>query len=100
MAFDKEELKQLNSLLNDRFEGQNALLNDRLEGQRSLIMSDTRSLLEEQLKPIKAEIEYLKQRLDRLFDMVNEDIRTALTEIEDVKKRVAKLEHQVATLEH
>ncbi len=83
MAFDKEELKQLEGLF---------------EIQRNVIMSDTRSLLEEQLKPIKEEIAYLKQRLDRLFDMVNEDIHAAFAEIEDVKKRVAKLEHQVARL--
>ena len=83
MAFDKAELKQLEGLF---------------EIQRSAIMSDTRSLLEEKLAPIEEEIAYLKQRVDRLFDMVNEDIHAAFGEIENVNKRLAKLEREVASL--
>lgn len=76
MAFGKEELQQLDSLFDSHLSQQ--------ERRLRLV--------------IKEEIDEVKEHLDRLFNMENEDILSAYGEIEDLKKRVTKLERQLSTL--
>ncbi len=91
MAFDNNELKQLKEL----FDAQESRL-------RSVITQDVQSMLNEQeLKLrtfIQTEINEVKERLDRLFKTESEDVSAAYDEIEKLKKRLAKLERQVALL--
>ncbi len=88
MAFDKEELIQLNQILRDQ-----------LEDQRSLTMLDVKILLHQELHPIREDLEFVKERLDQLFKMASEDIGVAYQKIESLKRTVNKLEKRIVALE-
>lgn len=96
MAFDKKEIKQLEEL----FSAERVQVKKLLDDQRSAIMVDTELLLEQKLRPIREELEYIKKRLDALYDMESEDIKASYKDIDRLKKRVSKLELQVAELKH
>ena len=85
MAFDKEELKQLGELF---------------DNQHSLIVTDVKVLLEQELRPIRDDLDWMKKRLDQLFKMVSEDIAVAYKEIESLKRTIKNLEKRVVALEH
>lgn len=89
MAFDKEEIQQLEQILTRKF-----------DEQRSVIMADTATLLEQKLRPIREDISYVKQRLNALFEMESEDIQMNYKEIEKLKAHVRQLEQRIAALEH
>jgi hypothetical protein len=75
-GFDKEQLAELKELLSET---------------RSAIMFDMRSL-------IQAELQDIRERLDRLAERTNEESTLALKQIEQLKKRLAHAEHEIATL--
>lgn len=79
MAFDKQELAQLGELL---------------DNQRSLITLDVKTLL----RPIVQDIEKIKERLDQLFRMINEDVGAAYKDIVILKRKVARMEREIAVL--
>lgn len=95
MAFDKEELKQLGNL----FDRQHKLIvgetRELVEGTRSSIMTDIRSLL----RPIIDDIAEIKQKIDQLYKMVNDDLGVAYKEIDVLKRQVTKLERRITVLE-
>ena len=84
MAFDKEELQQLRDLLND---------------QHSVVMLDAKILLQQELRPLREDLELLKERMDQLFKMASEDVGVAYQEIESLKRSVNKLEKRIVALE-
>lgn len=77
MAFDKEEMKQLESLFN-KFEEK---MDQKFSVQRFEIMGDTKSVIDEKLKPIH-------EKLDRFFEMESEDTSELYSEMEKLQKRV------------
>lgn len=77
MAFDKEELKQLDDHLDNRF---NKI--------HSEIIFDIKSIIQ----PLKDDVEYMKERLDQSFETESEDILAVYSDIDNLKKRVRKLE--------
>jgi len=83
MAFDKEELKQLDHLLEAR-----------LNEQRSLIMLDVRTLL----RPIVDDLEDVKKQLGRIFQTLSEDVAVAYKDIEVLKRKVTRMEREIAIL--
>ena len=85
MPFDKEEVQQLESMF---------------ERQHSAIMLDMRTLLQQELRPIRSELEQVKLRLEQLFKMETGDIQIAYKEIRDLKNKIKKLEQRIAALEH
>jgi DNA repair exonuclease SbcCD ATPase subunit len=91
MAFDKEQLQQLEML----FDRQRIELIGKMDEQRSDIMADIRSLLQ----PIKDDLVDIKMRLDELTKTEADDIDEAIIEIEALKKKVKQLEHRLAVLE-
>lgn len=83
MAFDKGELKQLDHLLGSRF-----------NEQRSLILLDVRTLL----RPIINDLEDVKKQLGQIFQALSEDVAVAYKDIEALKKKVARMEREIAVL--
>jgi hypothetical protein len=79
MAFDKEELQQLEAL----FQKQRDDLIDKMDDQRIGIMSDVRSLLQ----PIKDDLAYLKQEIREVKKMAVEDVEQAFGENDRLKKK-------------
>ncbi len=81
MAFDKDEIQQLDHILTRKFDEQH-------------------SALVIELLPLKEDLAYVKHRLDELYKMENEDVEQAFGEIEALKKKVKQLEHRLTLLEH
>ncbi|MEX2012693.1 MAG: hypothetical protein WD970_03035 [Patescibacteria group bacterium] len=80
MTLTKDDLKQFRGLLSDF-----------RSDLRSEIHLDMKVLLEQELRP-------LKERVEQLYRMVNDDIGLAFKEIETLKKRIKKLETRVSSL--
>lgn len=102
MAFDKEEQQHLENLfVSLRAElATKSELALKLDEQRAAIALDARSLLYQELQPIKDDLTYVKQRLDALFEMESEDVQMNYREIEKLKTYVKRLEQRIAALEH
>lgn len=95
MAFDQKDIQQLESIFHD-FEG---AFDRKLDQQRSAIVLDTKTLLQQELRPIRRDLEYIKEQLDKLFKMESEDIQAAYGEIEELKEKVKELEQRITILE-
>lgn len=100
MSFDKEEIQQLEKLFDANWQKTEKALeiqwqktDEALDNQRSLIMFDVRSLIKEELDP-------LKKQLDQLFKMSSEDIQVAYHDIETLKSQVKKHDMRITVLEH
>ena len=112
MAFDKEEMKQLESLFNkfeekidkefdqklfsldgkidQKFMSFEEKMDQKFSVQRFEIMGDTKSVIDEKLKPIH-------EKLDRFFEMESDDTSELYTEMEKLQKRVKKMEMELTT---
>jgi len=80
MALTKEDIQTIKGMLTDM-----------KADLRSEIHLDMKALLEQELAPIR-------ERIEQLHRMVNEDIALAFKEIESLKKRIKKLETKVQSL--
>jgi len=67
------------------------LLDDKLDKQHSVIILDVKTLIRQELEPLKA-------RVDQLYKLVHDDVGLAFKEIETLKKRIKKLEVKVGIL--
>jgi hypothetical protein len=92
MAFQPDELEQLQSLFDRQ---QDTILNKveiMLDSHRNGIMTDVRVVLNVELREIK-------DKLARILKMESEDIHAVSVEVEDLKKKIRLLERKIATLE-
>jgi len=78
MTFTKDDLKQ--------------------HGTSPTIQEEIMSIKQE-IADIKVDIARIERRLDWLFEIEPDDVLDSYIELEKVKKRVAKLDQRVATLE-
>lgn len=89
MAFDKEQIQQLNNLLIQQLEQFKHKLMQRFEvklnDQRSAIMADTRIVL-------NVELHHIREHLRKLAEMESEDVTAAYEDIVKLKKRIERLE--------
>lgn len=88
MALTKDDLQQIKNVIRPM-----------LQEQRAEIMTDTRALLEQELRPIRADIEEIKDRLNRLSVRESGDTSMVVAEIESLKKKIKRLEGRLAALE-
>lgn len=88
MAFDKEEMKQLESLFNKFEEKIDRKMDQKLSVQRFEISKDTKSIIDAKLKPIH-------EKLDRFFEMESEDTSELYTQMEQLQKRVIVAEKKL-----
>lgn len=93
MAFDKKEIKQLKEILISEVP---KIVQPMLDKQRSEIMVDVRTLLNQEIKP---ELEWIKNKLNQLFQTENEDIQMNQSDIAFLKKKVKELESKIRALE-
>lgn len=62
-----------------------------LEDLRSEIASDTKGLI----KPLEEEMQQIRERVDRLYEMETEDIKAAFRDIEVLRKKINTLEMSI-----
>jgi len=88
MAFDKEEVKQLETILDKRFDSFEKVVDQKFdafevkvdqkfEDQRSILNYDFKVMIKYEIKSIKEDLEKLQEKVDRIFKTESEDVKLA-----------------------
>ena len=110
MAFDKDEIKQLKELFDKQLERFDVKLeNLSLQFDKKLgkqnesffkLINDEHSAISLEIKTViqgvERELEDIKMRVDRLFEMESGDIKGAYEDIEFLKRRIKSLENRLS----
>lgn len=100
MAFDKNEIKQLKQIvIGSIVEKVPEIVQPMLDKQKKEILLDVRILIQQELRPIKVDIKWIKERLLKIEKMESEDIKASYEDIESLKEKIKTLENRVGQLE-
>lgn len=85
----KNDLKQIGDLIDFK-------MDDKLDRFKTEILIETRVIVRNEiflaLKPIENRLEKLEEKVDRLFEMENEDTKALGLDIQKMKKKIKELE--------
>jgi DNA-binding transcriptional MerR regulator len=103
-GFTIEQRTELKELLDDQRSGIMEDVKTAMDDQRSGIMEDVKTTLDDQRSAmmldmtslVRAELQDIRDRLDRLFKMATEDTLKLNEELTSLKRRVAILEKKFA----
>lgn len=88
----KNDLKQIEKL----FDNQEKKFDDKLDRTKTEILIETRVIVRNEiflaLKPIENRLEKLEEKVDKLFEMENEDTKALGLDIQKMKKKIKELE--------
>ncbi len=99
MAFEKDELQQLRTVVREEVRDELNIVRKEIRDEFKVVRIDVHDQLYAALHPIKQDIVAIKDRLDRFFEMESGDIKAAYHEIELLKKHIKKLDQRIAHLE-
>jgi len=96
MAFSKEEIKQLKQTLVEEVP---KVMQPILDNQRKEIILDVKILIQQELRPIKKDRKWIKNKIEKIETMESEDVEATYSDIEFLKKKICELEVKIKKLE-